>query len=239
MANQLDEKNPVIEEQGRQVQVIDKQLPVEKDPIVTAIVFGIMVLGAILIVIGILTKVWQIAVVGAVIVGIVFWKLNSIKSYFQQIEQRIQADASEIDNYLEQRVIILQNVKPLIDTAIELDSKVFTDIARLRSGQNDGQSRNELAENLDQATRSFQIAFERYPDLRAHGAIADAMQQNSYLQKEITAARTKYNNTISAWNREIFEFPLKKYVAAKQGYTTRIPFIASQNVKNDARGVFF
>ena len=65
------------------------------------------------------------------------------------------------------------------------------------------------------------------------------MQQNMYLQREITAARELYNDTINTWNREIFVWPTKQIVAAKEGYTTRIPFIASQEIKAKAREVFF
>ena len=49
-------------------------------------------------------------------------------------------------------------------------------------------------------------------------------------------AREAYN--IGVWNREIFEWPFKKYVAAKKGYTTT-PFIASKEIKEKAREVFF
>ena len=65
------------------------------------------------------------------------------------------------------------------------------------------------------------------------------MQQNSYLQKEITAARELYNDTVNVWNRDIFAWPTKMIVASKRGYTTRIPFTASREVKEQARGVFF
>ena len=65
------------------------------------------------------------------------------------------------------------------------------------------------------------------------------MQQNSYLQREITAARELYNDTIFAWNRDIFAWPTKMIVAAKAGYTTRIPFIASKEIKEKAKDVFF
>ena len=67
------------------------------------------------------------------------------------------------------------------------------------------------------------------------------MQCNKILtyKKEITAARTLYNDAVNTWNREIFEFPFKKIVAAKEGRTTRIPFIADQETKEKAKGVFF
>lgn len=83
------------------------------------------------------------------------------------------------------------------------------------------------------------VAFESYPELKAHAALADAMRQNSYLQKEITAARTLYNDTLSMWNQDIFAWPTKQIVAAKAGYTTRIPFTASAETKAAARGKFF
>ena len=83
------------------------------------------------------------------------------------------------------------------------------------------------------------IAFENYPDLKAHQEIADAMQQNSYLQREITAAREVYNDSVYQWNKAIQEWPTKMIVAAKQGYTTRIPFTASKEIKDKARDVFF
>lgn len=34
------------------------------------------------------------------------------------------------------------------------------------------------------------MSIEHYLELQSHDTIRDAMQQNSYLQKEITAART-------------------------------------------------
>ena len=92
---------------------------------------------------------------------------------------------------------------------------------------------------LNKATRALSIVLEDYPDLQSQDTIRDAMQQNSYLQREITAARTLYNDAVNTWNREIFEFPFKKIVAAKEGRTTRIPFIAEKEIKNKARGVFF
>ena len=67
----------------------------------------------------------------------------------------------------------------------------------------------------------------------------DAMQQNSYLQREITAAREVYNDTVDTWNREIFSWPINQMVAHQHGYTTRIPFAASQEVKAQSKELMF
>ena len=222
MANQLDEMNPVILENGRDTAVIAKQIPVK---------------------VGIGSKIFEFFLwFPLVIPGIIFTvKKIQAQNYFRQLEQKLQHDASQIDNYLEQRVMILQNCAKLLDRAIDLDKDTFTKIAAFRSGKHvdEDTDRNEYAQKIDAIGRSINVAIESYPDLKAHNEIADAMQQNSYLQREITAAREVYNDTISAWNRDIFTWPVKMIVAAKAGYTSRIPFATSTEIKEKARGVFF
>ena len=161
-------------------------------------------------------------------------------NYFQQLEQKLQHHASQIDNYLEQRVVVLQNCARLLDKAIDLDKTTLENIAKYRSGTaNTDEERNTVAGEIDSVARSINIAFENYPDLKAHNEIADAMRQNVYLQREITAARELYNDSVNRWNTDVYRWPTKQIVAAREGYTTRIPFIASQEIKEKAKDVFF
>ena len=134
--------------------------------------------------------------------------------------------------------MVLQNAARLVDKAIDLDKTTFENIAKYRSGATD-EERNEVASQIDGVSRSLNVAFENYPDLKAHSEIADAMKQNMYLQREITAARELYNDTVNAWNRDIFAWPTKMIGAARYGYTTRLPIIASQEIKEKAKDVFF
>ena len=222
MANMLDELNPEIREEGLDTNVIAKKIPVKVG--VGSTIFEILL--------------WILGIIPGVV--FLFMKIKA-KNYFAQLEQKIQANASQIDNYLEQRVMVLQNCARLLDKAIDLDKSTFENIARYRSGKaaDTDAARNELVGNLDQLANNVNVAFENYPDLQAHQQIRDAMQQNMYLQREITAARELYNDTINTWNRDIFAWPTKMIVAAKAGYTTRIPFAASQEIKAQAKGVFF
>ena len=220
MANELDELTGPVNEAGRDVNVIEKQIPVK-------VGFGSTLFEIMLWVLGILP-------------GVIFMFMKiQAKNYFQQLQQKIQADASQIDNYLEQRVQILQNVAPLVNKAIDLDKDVMKSIAAFRSGLNPDADRNAVNKSLDTAFARLFPQIEAYPELKSHEAIADAMRQNSYLQKEITAARTLYNDTVTQWNTDIFMWPTKMIVAARSGYTTRIPFTASAEMKARARGVFF
>lgn len=219
MANQLDELGTEVLEEGLDTRVIAKKLPAKVGT--GSLIFEILL--------------W----VCGIIPGVVFlFKKIKAQNYFQQLEQKIQHNASQIDNYLEQRVIVLQNCARLVDKAVDLDRNTFEAIAKYRSGASD-EERNEIAGKLDSLTTSVKVAMENYPDLRAHEEIQDAMKQNMYLQREITAARELYNDTVNTWNRDIFAWPTKMIVASKNGYTTRIPFVASAEIKEKAKEVFF
>lgn len=223
MANELDEMSGPISEEGRDVNVIQKQIPVK-------VGFGSKLFEVIL---------WVLAIIPGLV--FLFMKIKA-RTYLQQLQQKIQHDASQIDNYLEQRVVILQNAAKLLDKAIDLDKDTLTKIAAYRSkagSPNDDASRNEASQNIDRLFGQINVAFEQYPNLEAHNEIQKCLEQNSYLQKEITAARELYNDTVYQWNAAIQEWPTKRIVAAKLGYTTRIPFTTSQEIKEKARGTFF
>ncbi len=225
MANELDELTGPVNPEGRDINVIEKQIPVQ---------------------VGIGSKIFEVILwVLGIIPGLIFliMKVNA-RTYLRQLQQKIQHTASQVDNYLEQRVIILQNAAKLLDKAIELDKDTFTKIAayRSRSGSpntNTDVLRNETASNIDKLFAQVNLAYENYPELKAHDEIKQCLQQNSLLQREITAAREQYNDTVYRWNADIQAWPTKMIVAAKLGYTTRIPFSTSAEMKEKARGVFF
>lgn len=222
MSKQLDELNSDVREDGIDTNVIVKKIPAE---------------------IGIGSKFFEIFLwLCGILPGLIFlfMKVNA-QNHFDQLQQKIQRDASQIDNYLEQRVMVLKNCAKLLDKAIELDKSTFENIARFRAGNSADfdAGRNELSGQIETISRNISVAFENYPDIKAHKEIADAMQQNMYLQREITAARELYNDTVNKWNNDIFAWPTKKIVAAKNGYTTRIPFVTSKEIKEQARSTFF
>lgn len=222
MPNELDELSGPVNTNGRDVNVIEKQIPVKVG--VGSTIFEVLL--------------WVLGIIPGLIFLI---KKIKAQNYFRGLQQKIQSNASTIDNLIEQRVVILSNAAQLLDKAITLDKETLTQIAAYRGGVNpnaDG-DRNEVSSKLDGISRQINIAIENYPDLKSHAEIADVMQQNSYLQKEITAARDQYNDTVNQWNHDIFMWPVKMIVAAKAGYTSRIPFTTSFDMKEKARGTFF
>src|SRR5690554_1237433 len=221
MANELDELTGPVNEAGRDINVIEKQLPVKVGT--GSLVFEILL--------------WFPLIIPGLI--FLFMKISA-RNYLRALQQKIQHNASQIDNYLEQRVVILQNVVGIVEKSIDLDKDVMKSVAQFRGGINPNDTnRNDIAGELDATMNSIRVSFEAYPDLKAHRTLADAMQQNSYLQREITAAREVYNDTVLRWNQDIFAWPTKMIVAARAGYTTRIPFTTSREIKDRARETFF
>lgn len=221
MPNELDEMAPVVNEEGRDVNVIDKQIPIRVGAGST--VFEVML--------------WVLGILPGLI--FLFVKIGA-GNHLSRLQQKLQHDASEIDNYLEQRVVILKNAAALVNKAIELDKSTYKEIAALRSGSSHvGEGDFETARSLDRADAKLYAVMENYPQLRAHDEIISAMNQNSRLQNEISSARRLYNDTVNQWNSDIYKWPAKMIVAAKRGYTTRVPFIASRETKEQARGTFF
>lgn len=222
MANELDELNGPVNEVGRAVRVIERQLPVTVG--VGSCIFEILL--------------WCLGLLPGLI--FLFMKVSA-RNYFRQLQQKLQADASRIDNYLEQRVVILQNLAQLLNKAIDLDKDVMKQVAAYRGGiGGEGDSaRNVTLESIDRGFRALMPHIEAYPELRAHTSIQEAIRQNAQLQQEITAARELYNDTVAQWNHDIYMWPTKMIVAARAGYTTRIPFTASAEVRRQAAGTFF
>ncbi|WP_029905839.1 LemA family protein [Mycoplasmopsis opalescens] len=219
MANMLDEVNDKASE-GRDVRVINKQIPVK---------------------VGVGSKIFEIILWALVIIpGLVFLIIKiKTKNRLLALEQKIQGFASQVDNYLEQRVQVLQNLVGLVKSAVNLDTDTFSKIAELRSGKSKDESRNEIASEVSSLSRNINVQLEAYPELQAHGAIAQAMQQNMSLQREITSARDLYNDAVARWNQLIFQWPSYQIVAAKMGSTTRIPFSIDSETREKARSTFF
>ena len=247
MGNPLDEVTGPVNEQGREVRVIEKQLPVEIGFGSVLFEIAVWTVGfAVAAVVQFLVKPawedWGFVVLwaAAFLPGIIYAVMKiQAKNYFMQLLQRLQASASTIGNYQEQRFEILKNVAGLVKQSIDLDKEVMTAVAAYRAG---GAPEGRLNENAAVLDRGFGRLFpqiEAYPELKAHAQIAEAMRQNSYLQREITAARDLYNQVVLIWNTEVYHWPVRQIVAARQHFTTKIPFSVSSAVIEGSKSTFF
>lgn len=218
--NELDEVVGPVKDEGRDINVIDKQLKVEVG--VGSLIFEIIL--------------WVLGIIPGLIFLLVKIRAGN---YLSQLQQRIQHDASEVDNYLEQRVQILKNAAKLLEKSIDLDKTTYKEIAALRSGTPLADGDVAAVDAIEKANAKLYAVMENYPQLQAHDELQNVMNQNNRLQKDITAARTIYNDSVLQWNTAIYQWPAKMIVAAKRGYTTRIPYSVSKETKEAARDTFF
>ena len=186
------------------------------------------------------TKVFQVLMwVLLIIPGAVLQaKKKKAESKLMALEQKIQHDASQIDNYLEQRVVILENLSALINKEMAFEKDALKTIAGYKQGIN-ADDLGAAADNISDAETKIKSVFDEHPELLTNSGIQKAMRDNDYLQREITAAREVYNDSINQWNAKIFEWPSYAMVAAKKGYTTKIPFTTTREVRSKARQVMF
>ena len=149
MINELDEMTDKVSE-GRDTGVIEKQL----QPKVGT---GTLIFEIIL---------WFLPI--PIIFGLIYlFKKVKAQEYLEQLQQRIQADASTIDNYLEQRVQILQNLASIVEKSAKLDHDTQTEIAGLRSGAiSQGANIDESSRNLVQSSLD-RIPFAASSEIKA------------------------------------------------------------------------
>ena len=147
MANELDEMTGPVNEAGRDVNVIEKQIPVKVG--VGSTIFQVIL--------------WILGIIPGLI--FLFVKISAGKK-LSQLQQKVQQAASQVDNYLEQRVIILQNAAKLVEKGMDLDKSTFTEIAKLRAGG--AQSFSEQNAAMENVNAKIAVALENYPELKAH-----------------------------------------------------------------------
>jgi hypothetical protein len=133
MTNEPDEmKNENIKER-QETNSINKQIKVTATSGEKTVPYIVTLVGIILLVYGIHSKDYVAGAIGLVIGIYPWWAMGKISAHFNAMEQRIQTAASEIDNYMEQRVIILENLAKLIEKSIETNEKIPIDTTKYKT----------------------------------------------------------------------------------------------------------
>lgn len=244
----LDHSANEVNKKGNEVYVAQQEVEVTPDKSANFLEYGLWGAGIALVIYIFATKPSDAGLIATIFkalcalipAGWFFWQKKQTESYFAAHQQKIQAAASEIDNYTANRAKILIDIYELTHGAIRLDKDVMTAVAAYRGGVNiTPENRNQIAKTVDNAFRALLPQIEAYPDLKAHSAIEEAMRQNVYWTKEVTATRTQYNDLVSQWNRDIFQWPIKRMMAASMHLHTMIPFALSEDQRNTYNSVSF
>lgn len=250
MGNTLDETQGPFNDEGREVRVIDKRIPVTIDffsVLFEIFVWAIGFIVALLIILAGKNDISGAAVLVlllcAFIPGIIYTisKLHA-KNYFMILEQKVQNAASEVGNYQDERFRVLSDVADLVKKSTKLDETVMLAVSAYRSGATHGTTGEEINANqalFNRAYMALMPRIEAYPELKSHAFIAEAARQDRSLYDNIRSARTFYNDCVFDWNKALFSWPVQQIVAARSGYTTRIPFSVSIETIEGSKKRFF
>ena len=157
---------------------------------------------------------WVLGIVPGIVLQV---KKNKARNYFTALDRRINSNAAQIDVFLEQRAQILRNCPGFTaDIDPGLASGLSTEARNITNGRID-HAYQVLVENARAANNGVIP-----PELER------ALRADRNVQREITAARTLYNDTVNMWNTDIFMWPAKQMVAADERLTTRPVFVGSR-----------
>ncbi|MCL5004113.1 MAG: LemA family protein [Patescibacteria group bacterium] len=166
--------------------------------------------------------------------------------YNDLVTARVRVDQSlkDIDVQLKKRYDLLPDLVETARKATNLDEKVFTEVARLRSqaieAQNSGAnvaSRSQLENQLSSMMRDIKVSVEAYPDIKSHGELSSLMESVTGIEEKIAYARQFYNSNAADYNTKIKLFPAV-VLASSLGFKEAEYFAAPEEEKADVKVQF-
>ncbi|MDP9806710.1 LemA protein [Trueperella bonasi] len=118
---------------------------------------------------------------------------------------------SAVDAYLQQRFDELNSLFEQLLTAFDVESKVFTEVSRLRAGITKAQESGERQDAIQayQQANGFMLGFrqEAYPEMKSMDQSIFTASRTSHIETEINAARRVYNSNVMSYNVLLKNFP--------------------------------
>lgn len=181
-----------------------------------------------------------LVVLAAVVLLYVFGTYNSLVT----AKVRVQQSFRDIDIQLKKRYDLLPDLVETAKKAANLDEKIFTDVARLRSeaiqAKETGASLSQRADvenKLSGMMRDVKVAVEAYPDIKSHGELLDLMGKVTDIEEKIAYSRQFYNSNVADYNTKIKLFPAM-IIASNMGFKEEEFFAAPEEEKADVKVTF-
>ncbi|MEA4134222.1 LemA family protein [Mycoplasma sp. 2704] len=157
------------------------------------------------------------------------------KNSLNRMQNDINNSASSIDVQLQKRNDTLVKLVQQVKSYKIHEAEVFENVTKMRSLAAGGRGIENSAEieNLNQSVFGRLMAIsESYPELKASSLYTELMDETTYIEREIAAARRNYNAQANTFNKELFTIPTK-IVAANMGLSTVRLFQASSKARKD------
>ncbi|QGZ97669.1 LemA family protein [Mycoplasma sp. NEAQ87857] len=158
-----------------------------------------------------------------------------IKNKLMRMQNEVNQAASLIDTQLQKRYDTLNKLVKQVASYKEFEKSTYEQITKLRKLTDSGQTALNSAEieSLNSSVFGRLIAVaENYPDLKSSNLYQQLMEESTYIEREIAAARRLYNSKVQSFNSSLFTWP-SNVIACAMCLTTLPYFQASTTAKQD------
>jgi LemA protein len=182
-------------------------------------------------------------VIAVVIGGIFLWGLGIYNNLVTQ-DETVKKGWSDVEAQYQRRMDLIPNLVSTVKGYATQEQTVFIGVAEARSKVSQMTVTKEVLEDpqafakfqqaqdqLSSALSRLLVVAEQYPQLKSNENFMDLQKQLEGTENRITVARTRYNETVQAYNTTIRRFPAsmvagftgfreKAYFQAKEGADT-------------------
>ena len=149
--------------------------------------------------------------------GIIFiFMKKKAKKHLNELKTQLDDCYALLNNILNQR----------IDTLNEIDSFAKCSFSEISKDL----PINEKGSLIEKASVEAKKLIDKNPELKTQ------IEINNNLKRELVSVKASYNSLVLRWNKEIFLWPTKQIVAAKEAYTTEVTYSVLDEIKVNAKG---
>jgi LemA protein len=147
--------------------------------------------------------------IGVVGVGILMLVVG-IYNRLQQLNILTQEAWSGIDVQLKKRFDLIPNLVETVKAYAKQEEKIFTEVAKLRSGMMAAETPQELGKLEGELRGTLKTLFavaENYPELKSDQNFLQLQSALQEIETEIESARRYYNGVVRDLNTQLIVFP--------------------------------
>ncbi len=156
------------------------------------------------------TTVTVIVTIASILLLLLIW---GVRTSNKLIRRRNQADNAfaGVGAYLKKRYDLIPNLVAAAQEYMGHEKEVLTKVTALRSAAEKPNLTSEeqiaLGNKMNAALRSFQVAVENYPQLKADTHIMQLQAALNEVEEQLSAARRTYNAAAMKYNNGVQLFP--------------------------------
>lgn len=176
----------------------------------------------------------KITLIVLVIAAIIVFPLIGIYNNIVNLEQNVNAKASNIDTNLQRRSDLIPNLVETVKGYAVQEKSIFTDIAAQRAKLAGAQTITDKANADSQLSGSLNkllAIVENYPQLKSDQNFRDLSVALEGTENRIAIARQDYNGAVTLYNSALKRFP-NSIISGAFGFNQKPFYKAAEGSQN-------